>query len=186
MAVAFLTPACRPQEEIRTYEVKKLPEPSVETPTGGEYQILGAMFPAAEPVWFFKATGKTEVLSEYQAAFDQFLATVRFPNGPDKPPVYDLPAGWKSTGKADSIRLDTVQFGPADKPLEMTLIQASGGVTANVNRWAGQVGATADAAKSTREITTTAGVKGLRVSLTGPKSPSGGPMMRGPMMGGGR
>ena len=79
------------------------------------------------------------------------------------------------------MRADTIRFGPADSPLEMTVIAAMGGPKENVDRWAGQLGAKADFAKATKEITTAGGVKGLRVDVTGPKNPAGA---GGPFMGG--
>jgi hypothetical protein len=167
---------CGPNEPIRTYEV---PKPEGTGPAGGDFRILGAMFPADDPQWFFKLTGKADALAAHEAEFDKFLASVRFPAGPEKPPAYDLPDGWRSEGPR-GMRADTVRFGPADSPLELTVIAAMGGAQENVKRWAGQLGTTTDFARDTREITTKEGVKGVRVDLTGPKDPGAG----GPFMGG--
>ncbi len=174
---------CGPSDEVRTYQVPKSKEKEAAEPAaGGEYRILGAMFPADGPAWFFKLTGKADALAAHQDEFDKFLASVKFPDGPSKPPAYDLPAGWKSSGP-QGMRADTIRLGPADQPLELTVIAAMGGAQENVKRWAGQLGTTADFGKATREITTAGGVKGLRVDLTGPKNPAGA---GGPFMGGGR
>jgi hypothetical protein len=179
-AVGLLALAgCGPSDQVRTYTAPKTPDAAKTEPGAGEYRILGAMFPADNPAWFFKLIGKADQLAEHQVAFDQFLASVKFPDGPGKPPAYDLPAGWKSAGPR-SIHADTIRFGPADKPLELTVTPAMGGVNQNVQRWAGQLGTT-ETEEATKEITTTAGAKGVRVDLTGPKNPaaSGGPFMGG-------
>lgn len=171
---------CGPGEEVRSYTVPKPTDQAGPEAGKGDYRILGAMFPADKPAWFFKLTGKADALAAHEAAFEKFLASVKFPNGPDKPPAYDLPDGWKSDGPR-GMRADTIRFGSADSPLELTVIGAMGGPKENVDRWAGQLGAKADFAKATKEITTPDGVKGLRVDVTGPKNPtgSGGPFMGG-------
>jgi hypothetical protein len=171
---------CGPSEEVRSYSVPKSNEPAAPAASQGDYRILGAMFPADEPVWFFKLTGKVDALAAHEAAFDKFLASVKFPGGPSKPPTYDLPDGWKSEGPR-AMRADSIRLGPADSPLELSVSSAGGGAEGNVQRWADQVGSGADFAKATKEITTASGVKGLRVDVTGPKDPAaaGGPFMRG-------
>lgn len=171
---------CGPSEEVRSYTVPRPNEPAGPEAGKGDYRILGAMFPADDPVWFFKITVKADALAPHEAAFDKFLASVKFPNGPDKPPTYDLPDGWKSEGPR-MMRADTIRFGPADRSLEMSVSSARGGAKENVKRWADQVGSDADFAKATKEITTAGGVKGLRVDVTGSKNPAGA---GGPFMGG--
>jgi hypothetical protein len=169
---------CGPGEGVRSYTVPK-PNEKAEPEAGkGDYRILGAMFPADKPAWFFKLIGKADELAAQEAAFDKFLASVKFPDGPDKPPAYDLPDGWKSDGPR-GMRADTIRVGS----LEMSVIAAMGGPKENVDRWAGQLGTKMDYAKATKEITAAGGVKGLRVDLTGPKNPAGA---GGPFMGGGR
>lgn len=181
VALALLTlVGCGPSEEVRSYSVPKPNDPASPAASQGDYRILGAMFPADEPAWFFKITGRADALAAHEAAFDKLLASVKFPDGPKKPPTYDLPDGWKSEGPR-GMRADTIRFGPADSPLELTVIGAMGGPKENVDRWAGQLGTKADFAKATKEITTAGGVKGIRVDVTGPKDPAstGGPFMRG-------
>jgi hypothetical protein len=172
---------CGSGEGIRSYTVPTTGERAGPVAAGpGDFRILGAMFPADRPAWFFKLTGKADSLAAHEAAFEKFLASVKFPDGPDKPPAYDLPDGWKSVGPR-AMRADTIRLGPANSPLEMTVIGAMGGPKQNVDRWAEQLGTKADFAKATKEITTAGGVKGLRVDLTGPKNPvgAGGPFMGG-------
>ena len=186
----LLAAGCGEQnQEIKTYRVAKpgdakAPDgkagPAAAEDAGGPYRILGAMFPADDPQWFFKVTGNAAELTTAEKEFDAFLATVRVPTGPKNPPQYDLPAGWTSAGKS-GMRADTLKFGPGGK-FEMSVIASVGGVDGNLARWAGQVGSDADRAKSTREVTGNDGVKGLRVDLTGPKNPAGA--MGGPFSGG--
>ena len=187
VVATILVAGCGPNDGVRSYSVPKTPEPKPNPPAvvdaapdakdGAEYRILGGMFPADDPVWFFKLTGKASAVADHEAEVDQLLASVRLPAGGKDVPTWELPPGWKSGGK-ESIHADTLLFGPADKPLKLTVTPAMGGVSGNVQRWAGQVGAPADdTSKYTRPIETKTGTKGLRVDVTGPKNPVGGPMM---------
>jgi hypothetical protein len=161
---------CADPDDIKTTKVPKSPA-DAKAPAA-EYRILGAVFPADDPVWFFKLTGPEAKLAEHEAGFDEFLKSVRFPNGLKNGPLWDLPAGWRE-GPPRQMRYATVLVGPDPRPLELSVSSATGGLKANLDRWAGQVGA-ADAANATKELTTTAGAKGLRIDLRGPKDPASG------------
>jgi hypothetical protein len=144
------------------------------------------MYPADDPVWFVKFSGPGPALNEQVAAFDTYLASIRFPGGYENAPEWKLPAGWTDgpTRNAMGIVIRTVRVGNANPPLELTVSQARGGVQGNVDRWAGQVGAPAGAAllpKYTRSTTTADGRTGVRVDITGPKNPAA---TRPPFMGG--
>ncbi|HET6575340.1 MAG TPA: hypothetical protein VFG68_17165 [Fimbriiglobus sp.] len=181
VALGLLTlVGCGPSDKVQSYAVPKSNESAGAETAKGDYRILGAMFPADKPAWFFKLTGKADALAAQEAAFDKFLASVKFPDGPAKPPTYDLPDGWKSDG-ARGMRADTIHLGAGDNVPEISVIAAMGGAKENVARWAGQVGSKADFAAATKEITSVGGVKGLCVDVTGPKDPAaaGGPFMRG-------
>ncbi|CAN5560273.1 hypothetical protein BH11PLA2_BH11PLA2_04370 [soil metagenome] len=171
----IVTVGCTKDEPIRVYTAPK--------PVENNYCILGAMFPADEPQWFFKITGKEEGLAPHIADFDKFLASVRFPNGKQNAPLYDLPAGWTSLGAStDGITLEKIAFGSDDKKFTLTISPAKGGLDANLKRWFDQLGEqfSADAkAKATKLIGTPP--VGLRVAITGPKNPAAGRgMMPGP------
>lgn len=174
------------RDEIRTYEVPKS-QAKTETPaapTTGEFRILGAMYPPEEPTWFFKIVGPSAAIEPHLKSFDDFLASLRFPD-PKGPPAYDLPAGWASTGPK-SIHADTIAIGTGPQALELTITPAMGGVNSNLKRWAvDQLGMPASVMSNTAQFSKTVPTKGgakvLRVDLTGPNNPAGS---RPRMMGG--
>ncbi|MBX9582802.1 MAG: hypothetical protein K2X87_21050 [Gemmataceae bacterium] len=180
-AVAFAAlwaAGCGTDPAISSYRVPRSTEAGQPAPPdapAGDYRILGAMYPADDPQWFLKLTGPADAVAKNEAAFDKLAATLALPAGGAKAPTFTLPEGWKLAGPR-SIHAETVR---TPDGLEMTVTASVGGVAANVDRWAGQVGA-ANPAGATRPLDA-AGVKGLRVDLRGPKNPSAGGM--GPMMG---
>ncbi|WP_439624263.1 hypothetical protein [Gemmata sp.] len=158
----------------------KLPagHPPVGGPQGGPQsgsgtRILGALYPADNPVWFFKLTGPSDQLEKHAADFEKLTNSVK-PQG-DAVPAFTLPAGWTLGGPRSVSRggvtvefVQTIKLGPPDAPLEVTISRSGGGVMMNVNRWAGQVGVAvrgpADLGKYTKEFTADQ-VKGIRVDL---------------------
>ncbi|MBX9622269.1 MAG: hypothetical protein K2X82_00490 [Gemmataceae bacterium] len=197
LALAALAAAgCSDAPGVHSYRTPKSteprgPGPAAPGPTAGDYRILGAVYPADQPVWFFKLTGPADQLARHEADFDKLAASVRLQG--DAVPAFDLPPGWMLTGPRSvsrggvTVTFDqTVKLGPPDAPLELTISKSGGGIAQNVSRWAGQVGqqvGPADLDKVTRPFDA-AGVKGVRVDVRGPQNPSGG--MGGPMMGGKR
>jgi len=194
---ALFAVGCGADEPIRTYETLKPAEYASPPPPSPDYRLLGAMFPAEEPEWFFKTTGKAAQLAKYEAEFDKLLTSVRFVPDKDKVPqlpTFTAPADWVRTGprtvRSGGIALqidETLRFGPPDDPLEITVTQAKGGNTErNVSRWADQVGYRytkySDLKKVCQEVKGD-GVVGLRVDAAGMKNPAA---PRGPMSGMGR
>lgn len=193
--VLAVAAGCGPADNVRSYAVPKTTEPRPNPPAapaveptgadakdGAGYRILGAMFPADDPAWFFKLPGKASAVAGQETTFDQFLASVRFPNGPTGKPEWELPPGWQE-GKQRNVMgspVFVIQTGAG----EMTVMPSKGGVEQNLSRWANQqLGAKAEpgelVAKFTRPVETKGGAKGLRVDAAGPQNPSGGPMMGG-------
>ena len=191
LAGAALVPAgCGGGDGVSTYNVPKStdsgkkdagdPPPAAPAAAGGDYRILGAMFPAGKPgwYWYFKFVGPAELVGTHEADFDKMAKSVKLQADPTTVPSLDLPAGWARTGPRVTggggvqMRFDEVlKVGG----LECTVSYVGGGVDGNVGRWAGQVGAP-PAAKATTEFTAN-GVTALRVDLRGPRNPVGGPMM---------
>jgi hypothetical protein len=160
------------EPDVRVYTAPK----PLKVDTGGEpqYQILGAVFPANDPKYFFKLAGKTEDVAAQAAVFDKLVDSVEFPNGLDKNPTWTRPEGTRDGGPRE-MRIGTVIVGS----LEIAISEASGGLAANMGRWAGQVG-TSDQSVTTTEVKTKSGVLGLRVTVSGPKNPvASRPMMMG-------
>lgn len=187
LAVLCTAAGCGGGEGVTSYRAPKSTESTGRAPgpagpaagaagaAGGEYRILGAMYPADDPQWFLKLTGPADAVAKNEADFDKLAASFALPAGGSKVPAFTPPGGWRRAGPR-SIHAETVR---TPDGLEMTVTASVGGVKANVDRWAGQVGA-ADAPDATRPFEA-AGVKGLRVDLKGPKNPAAGGM--GPMMG---
>ena len=147
-----------------------------------EYRMLGAMYPAAEPEWFFKLTGPADELAKHEAGFDKLLASVSLPAGGGAP-KFDAPEGWKVGPGRAGIVVATIRT-PDDK-YEVTVTSSIGGVAPNLKRWAvDQLGQKSFGPEDVAKVTTPVeakGVKGLKADLRGPNNPSpkGGPMMMG-------
>ncbi|QEL15862.1 hypothetical protein [Limnoglobus roseus] len=182
LAVGATAAGCGPTEDVNTY---KVPKP-VEVPqdeAAGEYQILGAMFPDAEPKWFFKFAGKASELAPYAADFEKTMASVRFPNGLKNQPVWDSPPGWETLPGRNDITIGVIKPDAKKPNLEVTLSVSGGGAVGNLTRWAvQQLGnekfTPASIPKATRPIAADK-VTGTFVDLRGPKLNIGGPMMMG-------
>ncbi len=185
--LALVPAGCGGGDGVKSYDVPKTSEsgkrdaaPGTPTADGG-YRILGAMYPADNPQWFFKFTGPADALTPFEAGFDKLLASVSLP--PNGAPEFDTPEGWtRGPGRA-GIVIATLRT--PDNKYEVTVTSSTGGVAPNLKRWAvDQLGMPAFGAEDVAKYTKTVdakGVKGLRVDLRGPKNPAGG--MGGPMMG---
>jgi hypothetical protein len=172
----LLASGCGSDDAIRSYNVPRASEREAR-PESGDYRLLGAMFPAESPMWFFKVSGRAEELAKYEVEFDKLIASVKLP--PGGKPQFSLPDGWKRGGPRGDIVAETIKL--PDPSVEITITQSQGGVPGNLNRWVGQIGLKPgpnDREKYTRTFDAADG-KGLRVDLKGPKDPA---TMRGPMM----
>lgn len=160
---------CSKDEPVRVYDAPK--------PVELQYRILGGCFPADDPQWFVKVSGRADELEKHTAEFDRFLTSLRFINGPKNQPVWELPEGWKLGGPSTAkMAVETFVFGPDDRPFILTLSNVTGELHPNLERWAGQLGLTykvEETGKYTRPTGT-----GLRIEMTGPNNPT----MRGPRM----
>jgi hypothetical protein len=154
-------------------------------PMPGEFRILGGMFPADKPQWFFKLVGPTDALEPLDAGFQKLLASVSLsPNG--DPPGFTTPDGWTRAPGTGAIVVATIKT--PDGKYVVSVSSAMGDVPTNLKRWSvDQLGnakfTAADVGKYTRTVQAQ-GVIGLRTDLRGPKSPPP-PGAGGPMMGGG-
>lgn len=193
VACAGLVPVGCSGDGVNTYTVPRTTDPTRDDgvkPESGEYRILGALYPADRPEWYFKFTGTAEQVASHEADFDKLAKSVKLKADPNAVPDFTLPTGWARTGprvvtqQGVQIKTDeVVKFGPPAAPLEMTISYIpGGGTTRNLGRWAGQLGMTNLTEEKLKKATTVfdaTGTKGLRVDLSGPKNPSGG----GPFMG---
>ena len=157
MALAWMSSGCGQTEAIRHYRVPK-EAAAAKSVSGGreaaptvaslaasvavEQRMLAAVVLRADKAWFFKAVGPDAPISGQADAFRSLLRSVRFV---DEKPQWTLPEGWRQ--KAGSgMRFATLEFGPADKPLELTVIplgvptgEPTAYVLSNVNRWRQQM-----------------------------------------------
>ena len=158
---------CGEREPIRHYTVEKpralqplaqanphgnphagLPAPADDKPPSGEPtdRTLAAIVPLAPQGWFFKLTGPVDAVGRQQAAFNDFLKTVKF--GADGKPSWALPEGWQ-TRPGNAIRFATLVIpdeADGGKPLELSVtpLPNTGSDDAkylldNINRWRGQL-----------------------------------------------
>lgn len=188
---------CQKPDDIQTYKVPKTSDSPVpgsakaEEPAASEYRILGAMFPADQPEWFFRVLGPADKLTPHKDKFVKMIESVRFPNGLSKEPMFDLPSGWKLGGGRPGQAIGGIMIaGPVetvlidgDKTFEITVTPATGEPFANVRRWAvdllGNPDFTrADLPNVTKPIETQS-VKGLLADVRGPKNPAARRMMGG-------
>lgn len=163
---------CRPDDQIERYQVARAKLP---------HRMLGAVVPQGEREWFFKVTGSNEVVAEYANAFTDFIKTIRFGEGDDSDPEWELPTGWTQEA-GEAMRYATIKIPTDEQPLELTVIplpvQPNAGLLDNINRWRSQLGlAPVDAAGLAKESTAIklAGGTATLVNLVG-KSGSSAPM----------
>src|SRR5262245_23695525 len=92
--VALVPVGCGGGEGVNSYNVPKTTDTGRGGPiaAGGEYRILGGMFPADDPEWFFKLAGPADALNTYEAGFEQLLGSVSLQPG-GAPPDFTPPEG---------------------------------------------------------------------------------------------
>lgn len=160
---AWLCAGCDRTEAIGHYRVPKeiaaeksvsgspqtvTPAASTSTPTSpaasapGDKRMLAAIVLRADKAWFFKAVGPDAQLAAQADAFRSLVRSIRFV---DEKPQWTLPEGWREK-PGSGMRFATLEFGPADGPLELSVIplgvppgDPSAYVLSNVNRWRQQV-----------------------------------------------
>ncbi len=96
--------------------------------------------------------------------------------------AWDVPAKWQTAASTSAMRKATYKIakaaGDADDP-EMSVMQAGGGLDANIERWAGQFGGTKDVKRSTTKVgnfnVTVVEMKGTFAGSGMPGAPAAGP-----------
>jgi hypothetical protein len=185
LAVALAVAGCSDAEAIRVLEEPKpsKPAPAAIPEEQKQYRTLAAMVPAdtggkeGAHWWFFKMSGKAELIAKYEADFDKLIATVRSSSNEAEPVSWELPSGWQRT-EGSAMRFATLK--PLSGEVEVAVSQAGGSVVSNAQRWWGHLWGADKAEEITpvnldtvvqRQI-----VKGrliLRVDMSGPKDPNG-------------
>lgn len=171
LALALPGIGCKPEPDVQTYTVPRENEAEkkpIQSPGGEDkYRMLGAIIPA-EPgySWFVKFVGPSKVVSPHEAAFDDFVKSIKPGTGGQKL-AWTVPPNW-SEAPPRPTRLVTLKNGMA----EMYLSGPFGGsLLDNVNRWRKEVGLRelkADELKDTVTELPSNGVTATRVDLRGP------------------
>lgn len=180
--VAAAVVGCGQPTGVRATNVPRAAEPTAKD-GAHPYRMLAAMVPADDPVWFFKLSGPTDVLTKHEAGFDQLVASIRYKDE-KTPPEFAAPEGWKLGGPRGAGMVKVAQTVKLPDPaFEVTLVASGGGVGQNLDRWVGMLGlkpGLSDQARFTKAVDA-AGGKVLRVDIRGPKNPNagGGPMTMG-------
>ncbi len=160
-AVAIGICGCTPRAEMQHYQAPKLrgigadvADDSTERFLGDwnkvnpedKDRMLAAILPHGEIGWFFKLSGPNAIVADEAESFLAFLQSTRF-GGQPPGPQWQLPDGWKEKNGTGGIRYATISLGPADSPVELTVIPLptpdipdNAYVLSNVNRWRGQLG----------------------------------------------
>ncbi|MFM8253012.1 MAG: hypothetical protein ACKOBW_15565 [Planctomycetota bacterium] len=130
-----LVSACSRPAEIRRYQVEKPP-----------HRLLAAMVTHDKSAWFFKLSGPRVEVSELSDEFQQFLESLRFGEGAEATPQWDLPTGWTQQA-GNEQRFATIQIPAEPKPLELSVTRlpvppvasAESYQLQNINRWRQQM-----------------------------------------------
>jgi hypothetical protein len=147
--LTVLLAGCRRPDDIVQYTVARPPQ--IQTTTDADAtsddawvpgQLLGAIVPQGQRTWFFKLTGRLELVKPQLESFLTFMKSVRLT---DKGPEWTLPEGWEQLPASD-IRFATLKVPTEKTPLELTvtpLPTVPGNfddyLLSNVNRWREQV-----------------------------------------------
>jgi len=146
--------------------VESAPQPRAKEVAG---RLIGVSLPHADEMWFFKLIGPDEGVKKHVDEVKSFVAAVKFDKNE---PVWTVPAGWKEVPATDGVTHTFFALDSADPKLRLGVSRFPGqqDLTANVNRWRGQLKLkpvdAEEAAKAAVPLDTAAG-KALWVELTG-------------------
>jgi hypothetical protein len=132
VAVLVLVTTGCDKEEINSYDV---PKPAVVV-SDAKVKLLAAIFDVKKDQWYFKLVGPKDDVAKHVAAFDKFIASVRFPEKGDRPVEWVVPEGWER-GAASELRFATLYPDPKDRSLALTVFkfEKQSALLDNVNRW---------------------------------------------------
>jgi hypothetical protein len=164
--------------------------------------ILGAILERSGTSWFFKMIGKEAVVTEQKPLFLEFLKSVKFDGGgaektlpPSHPPInsgnptrpapsesndgkpkWKVPSGWQEAPASQFVAGKFLIAGDNNATAAVTVSNARGGLTQNVNRWRGQLGMSPLAAdeieKHVQPLAVPAG-KAMLIEMSGRDSATG-------------
>lgn len=166
-------------DEIKRYQV---PKPETHPEPEPKVRLLAAIFPAKDRTWFFKFSSPTGVVKENEGAYNRLVRTVRLADDEEKPISWTLPDGWRFERSNKPLRYGTFQFGPPDRPVEVTLSalgREAGTLLDNVNRWRKEIGLKPAAQAELPKLTRSDEINGVAVILVDMAGPGGGNMGMG-------
>jgi hypothetical protein len=177
VGLAVLVLAGCQSDEITRYRVTR-PEKKLN-------RFLGAIIPHGNKTWFVKLTGPEKAVAAEEKRFHQFVASIRFPAAGKSEIAWNAPEGWRQEPGQRQGRFATLQVGPEDHPLELTVtaLGAQGlaaSVPANVNRWRGQMGLRPVAPDEIPKVTQELKLEGATATLVDITGPGGARMGGGP------
>ncbi len=141
--MAWLLVGCR-EEKIVRYTVPKLHPDSASaasnTTSAEPARMLAAIVRLPALTWTIKAMGAPESIGKIEPEWIEFLKSLKFPV--DGKPTFELPAGWRDTGKSSQFRDIILSIDSVSPPLEVafTRMPADFELVPNVNRWRNQLG----------------------------------------------
>lgn len=126
LVLSLLAAGC--DDPIRTYEV----------PYQKQRMLAAIIRPSESATWFVKLMGPADDVAAQKETFDAFLQSLEFPDGGRERATWTLPEGWThEPGKG--MRYATFYL-PGKLQVTLTRFEGEGGsISANVNRWRGQM-----------------------------------------------
>lgn len=102
----------------------------------GTDSIVGAIFREPEAMWFFKVVGSSEATAALGQTLDSFLGSFDFKG---QEASWTLPGGWSEI-PGEGFRYRSFKVEGQTLDISLTRMPAGNDLTANLNRWAGQLG----------------------------------------------
>lgn len=160
-------------QPTRMYDLAGTPPESKE-----KLRILAVIFQRGDVSWFFKMTGTDALVQREKPALIAFLKTVDFGDGaesraeagsanpPAEPgkPGWKIPVGWQEqpAGPMQSAKFIV----PGNAEVSVSVFPGDvGGVSANINRWRGQIGLPPADAAELQKLTTALDIGGVSATL---------------------
>ena len=174
--------ACKPRDEIRTYETEPTAPPAAAVDADELAaqldHFLVAIVPGDQQAWFLKLSGRAGAIERHSDEFIDLLASLD-PSG--ERPTWTLPEGWEEK-PATEMRLATLVVPDSDGPLELAIssLPQTGTwdsfVFQNTTRWLRQLGQPPLAPKTLARLVRlekTQGPEATVLHLRGRLAPSG-------------
>jgi len=144
---------CAEDVSIRTYRVAKqdsrgstTPVARTSTATVKDQQMLGAIVPKDDMVWFFKLMGEPEQVSQHHDSFLEIVNSVEFSGSGQ--PTWKLPDGWQQRLTPEGMTYSTLTHLESGLKTTVTRLAYIGEPTEegwndyvleNINRWRKQI-----------------------------------------------